>query len=296
MQIRFFSREGWRENRFHFHDQIDLVLTMSDGGTFFINNKAYPITRGSLYVLSPDDLHRSCPQTSSLYQFYSIRFFPEDVQALSSPHFNILGCFQNHEHFSHRIQLSGDQLDHLLRLINRMEYYLNDECTAYGKEILLKAVLAETLVYINFLYDTPSHSAVPNREDISQLRPVIAYINAHISEELTLDLLSKQSFVSKYYLSHRFSEIMGFTLSEYIIHRRLFRAKQLLRNGVSVTLSGERSGFNSNAHFIRTFVKYVGITPKQYTKQYAQLNTYDSDWSYITSSQTREEQTADTKL
>ena len=89
-----------------------------------------------------------------------------------------------------------------------------------------------------------------------------------------MELLAQQIFVSKYYLSHRFKEIMGFTLSEYIIHRRLVQAKSLLRNGSSVAFAGERSGFNSSAHFIRTFIKYENISPKQYAKQYRVLENY----------------------
>ena len=276
MQVRFFSREGWRENKFHFHDQMDIVLTMSDGGNFYIRNKIYPITRGSLFVLNSDDLHRSCPQTGALYQFYSIRFYAEDVSGFSAPDFDILSCFQGHERFNHRIQLSGDQLDHLLKLVNKIEYYLSVDCSAYGKQIFIKTLLAEVLVYINFLYNVPERPLPPDDEEVSRLQPVISYIQEHISEELNLELLAKQLFVSKYYLSHRFKEVMGFTLSEYIIKRRLSHAKLLLRQGSSVTLAGERSGFNSSAHFIRTFVKYMGISPKQYAKQYQVLEGYDS--------------------
>ncbi|MCI8811178.1 MAG: AraC family transcriptional regulator [Oscillibacter sp.] len=280
MQIRFFSREGWLENKYHFHDQMDIVLTMSDGGYFYVNNKVYPITRGSLFVLNSDDLHRSCPQSNSLYQFYSIRFYIEDVTAFSCPEFNILGCFQNHEQFNHCIQMKGDQLDHLLRLINKIEYYLNDDCSAYGKQVFIKTILAEMLVYINFLYNVPPRPMPPSRENVSKLQPVISYINEHIEENLSLDILAKQLFISKYYLSHHFKDVMGFTLSEYIIQRRLFHAKLLLRQGSSVTLAGERSGFNSAAHFVRTFTKLVGVSPKQYAKQYPKLNTYESDWMY----------------
>ena len=57
MQIRFFSKEGWQGNQFHFHDHLEILLTMSEGGNLFIRNKIYPISRGSLFVLSPDDLH-----------------------------------------------------------------------------------------------------------------------------------------------------------------------------------------------------------------------------------------------
>ena len=276
MQIRFFTKEGWQGNQFHFHDQMEILLMMSEGGNFHIRNMIYPITRGSLFVLSPEDLHRSAPCSQSLHQFYSIRFYPEDVNGFSSPEFNVLSCFQNHDHFQFRVQLYGDQLDHLLKIINKMEYYLSVDCSAYGKEVYVKALLAETLVYVNFLYKAPIQSPHRDNQEISNLLPVFHYIRDHIDENLSLDILAKQIFVNKYYLSHRFKQVMGFPLSEYITRSRLSAAKNLLRQGYSVTVAGERSGFNSSAHFIRTFVKTVGVSPKQYAKQYATLENYDS--------------------
>ena len=105
MQIRFFTKEGWQGTKFHFHDQMEILLMMSEGGYFHVRNVIYPITRGSLFVLSPDDLHRSAPRSESLHQFYSIRFYPEDVSGFSSENFDVLSCFLNHERFQFRVQL-----------------------------------------------------------------------------------------------------------------------------------------------------------------------------------------------
>ena len=276
MQIRFFSKEGWQGNQFHFHEHLEVLLIMSEGGTLYVSNKMYPISRGSLFVLNPDDLHRSIPHPGSLYQFYSIRFYPEDAASFSSEDFDILSCFKHHEQFNHRVQLHGDQLDHLLKIINKMEYYLSVDCSAYGKTVLIKTLLAESLVYINFLYNVQTRPLPPDNTEISKLKPVFTYIQDHIAEDLSLDVLSKQLFVSKYYLSRHFKEVMGVSLSEYIIKRRLSRAKQLLRQGYSVAVSGVHSGFNTNAHFIRTFIKYTGPSPKQYAKQYRTLESYES--------------------
>lgn len=276
MQIRFFSKEGWKENQFHYHDPLEIVLVMSEGGSFYIRNAVYPITRGSLFILNSGDLHRSVPDPQSLYQFYSIRFYPEEADSFSTDTFDILRCFRNHGRFHHRVQLLGDQLDHLLKLINKMEYYLSVDCSAYGREVFIKTLLAEALVYVNFLYNTPPLVLPPDNEELSKLQPVVDYIQAHLAEDLSLDVLAQQVFLSKYYLSHRFKQVFGLPLSEYIIRRRLSCAKLLLRQGASVTLAGEQSGFNSSAHFIRTFVKYVGVSPKQYAKQYQTLDSYDS--------------------
>ena len=45
MQVRFFSKEGWQGNSFHFHEQMEILLMMSEGGNFHVRNIIYPITR-----------------------------------------------------------------------------------------------------------------------------------------------------------------------------------------------------------------------------------------------------------
>lgn len=274
MEIRFFTKEVFQESPFHFHDQMEILIIMSEGDKFFIRNRIYPLSRGSVFILNSSDLHRSVAKPRSIYQYYSLRFYPEEIQGLSTDSFDLIHCFRDHENFNHKVQLNIDQLDHLLKLVNKIEYYLATDCSAFGKEIFAKTLLAEVLIYINFLYDLPPASHIPEKEDMTEYYPVINYINEHITEKISLDDLAQKFFVNKYYLSHRFKSLFGITLSDYIKQKRLSLAKSLLRQGVSVTLAGERSGFNSCNYFIRTFTRSVGISPKQYSKQYLSLNSY----------------------
>lgn len=277
MEIRFFTKEGWQENQFHYHDQLEILLIMSEGGQLFVRNTSYPITRGSLFILNSNDLHRSVPKPQALYQFYSIRFYPEEAVGMSATDFDLLHCYYDHERFHHRVQLGADQIDHLLKLINKAEYYLGADCSAYGKEIFMRTLLAEILVYINFLYrDTEKPAPERTSDGIEKMLPVIVYIQENLARELSLDELSRQFFVSKYYLSHQFRKVMGLPISEYIIKRRLAKAKTLLRQGLSVSAAGEQAGWRSNSHFIRSFSKAEGVSPKQYVKQYPALGYYAS--------------------
>ena len=276
MEIRFFTKEIWQESPFHFHDQMEILLIMSEGENFYIRDKIYPISRGSIFILNSSDLHRSVPKPRSIYQYYSIRFYQEEVEGISTEEFDLLKCFRNHNRFNHMNKLNIDQIDHLLKLINKIEYYLASDCSAFGKDIFAKTLLAEVLVYINFLYDTPLLSQVPSEEQLSAYYPVIDYINEHITEKISLDCLAQNFYVSKYYLSHRFKDLTGMTITDYIIKRRLTLAKSYLRQGFSVMLAGERAGFNSNNHFIHTFTKTVGISPKQSARQYLTLDSYVS--------------------
>lgn len=267
MQVHFYT-DPWKETRFHSNDHMEVVLILSDGDYFFVRNRVYPMTYGSLFVLNNADLHRRLYSPPAIYQSYSVRFYPEEIEPFSSESFDLLNCFRNHEHFNHWAQLDEEQIERLLALIKKLDGYLNGQEEVYGKEIYAKTTLAEILVYVNSIYRNPSQYLPPNRKEIAQLQPVIDYIQTHISEDLSLDTLAQQLFISKYYLSRRFKEVMGWNISEYITRCRLMNAKLLLRKDYSVALAGERSGFNSTSHFIRTFTKIEGLSPKQYSRVY----------------------------
>ena len=98
------------------------------------------------------------------------------------------------------------------------------------------------------------------------LAKAIRYINAYYSEDINLETLAQEVFVSTYYLSHLFRREMGVTFSDYLAKVRVEKAKALLMEGVSVENTAEKVGYNDSNYFIKIFKKYVGITPAKYRK------------------------------
>ncbi|MBQ6932952.1 MAG: AraC family transcriptional regulator, partial [Clostridia bacterium] len=54
------------------------------------------------------------------------------------------------------------------------------------------------------------------------------------------------------------------TVTEYIIQKRLIRVSELVLEGASLENAALSAGFNSYSHFYKMFIKYKGISPKQY--------------------------------
>ena len=91
------------------------------------------------------------------------------------------------------------------------------------------------------------------------------YISQNYHMKLGLDEISKEFFINKYYLSHIFKSVTGFTYKEYLIQYRLSIAKDLLVNSkMSVTDVCAACGYNNINHFIRIFKVFEGITPTKY--------------------------------
>lgn len=85
------------------------------------------------------------------------------------------------------------------------------------------------------------------------LYKAIQYINAHYFEDLNLDILAQNVFVSSYYLSHLFRREMGVTFSDYLTKVRVSRAKELLMEGRSVEDVSECVGYRDGNYFIKIF-------------------------------------------
>ena len=101
----------------------------------------------------------------------------------------------------------------------------------------------------------------PSRLSLS----VANYVQKHISETISAEKLSKELFMSRPYLSKKFHEETGETLTDFILKEKTEEAKRLLRyTDKTASQIGIYLGFSSAAHFSRVFKKYSGMTPGEY--------------------------------
>ena len=98
----------------------------------------------------------------------------------------------------------------------------------------------------------------------------LSLLEERFQEELTLAQLADTVHMNPNYFSGLFSSLMGCTVSEYLIRRRLKHAAMLLVTGAQSILSiALESGFHSVPYFNRTFRKHFGIPPGEYRKNAA---------------------------
>lgn len=91
------------------------------------------------------------------------------------------------------------------------------------------------------------------------------FINDNFHSGLTLDSLSKNVGVSKYYLHRLFTELTGTTPLQYLTKVRLEKAKHQLQNGKNSILEVALDcGFESSAYFSRVFKKHIGLSPSHF--------------------------------
>lgn len=102
---------------------------------------------------------------------------------------------------------------------------------------------------------------------IARLQRILAFIDMHLSDDLTLDLLAAEARLSPDHFGKAFRASMSMTPFNYIAQRRITTAKELLLNpSISITEIAMRLGFSSHSHFTDLFRKTVGLTPSQWRR------------------------------
>lgn len=97
------------------------------------------------------------------------------------------------------------------------------------------------------------------------LRQVIAYIEDHLAEDLSLSALAAVACLSPYHFARLFKESTGLSPHQYVIHRRLERAKLLLSTPKwPLTIIAHTVGFANESHLALHFKRLTGLTPNAY--------------------------------
>ncbi|MFB2893513.1 helix-turn-helix domain-containing protein [Aerosakkonemataceae cyanobacterium BLCC-F50] len=101
-----------------------------------------------------------------------------------------------------------------------------------------------------------------------RFREAIAYINEHLSEEISLEAIANHLHISQHYFCHLFKQSMGISPYQYVLRQRIEKAKQLLKQRkLTIVDVAMECGFANQTHFTKHFRKLTGTTPRAYREQ-----------------------------
>ena len=138
----------------------------------------------------------------------------------------------------------------------------------YGRTILSNGLLLRILVELGrSLQQREPHLPAPLAPKDGRMLEILRYLDQHLTEEVSIDALAEQFFISKYHMMRRFRKETGTTIHAYLSERRLLLARDLIANGMPSTEACFQCGFGSYSSFSRAYGKLFGTTPTGRTDQ-----------------------------
>lgn len=105
--------------------------------------------------------------------------------------------------------------------------------------------------------------------DHQRLRRVMEYVEANVTEAITLDDLAKVAGYSAFHFARKFNMAMGMPPHKYLSHVRLENAKaELMVGKLPLAQIALNAHFSSQASFTRAFHRVTGLTPKDYQRRH----------------------------
>ena len=96
----------------------------------------------------------------------------------------------------------------------------------------------------------------------------VQYIMKNYYKDISLEIVSKELYITPGYLSLLFKQEMGINFIDFIAGYRIEKAKELLKNSILKNYQvSNMTGFKDEKYFSQIFKRYVGLTPSQYRQK-----------------------------
>lgn len=254
--------------RRHFHSEYEIYYLISGERYYFIDQKTYPVTSGTLVFVNRGQIHKTSSVREASHERILIQLKDDKISSLMEEieEKNLNGFFKK---YNGTLSLEGENKRIVENILCKIETEARQR--SYGAEGMVRILVAELLLLASRILR--ESEGKPEMESVksarySKVQEVAEYISTHIQETMSLESLSERFYVSKYYLCRIFKEITGLTVNEFINVTRVNYAAVLLEEKEwSITMIAEEAGYDSITYFERMFKRYMNLTPGQYRKR-----------------------------
>ncbi len=258
----------------HLHPYYEIFFFLSPNASHLIEGVPYNIRMGDFVLLAPSVMHKSIYYKGEPSKRVIIDFmYPLDNPDTADAYKEILKPFHADMpiyrfNFEDQKRLT-DILNNLFLFSRDHKYYGNP-----ADEFYIHTKFQEFLYTLYEIHERNQYKNEQSYNSIEQkMYEVSSYIHAHYDEDISLDSLSEQFFISSSYLSREFKQVTGFNLSNYIQLTRIKNAQyRLVSSNDKISQIAQECGFSSFSQFNRVFNKISGTSPREYRQSAAMGN------------------------
>lgn len=250
--------------KMHLHDYYEFLLFEGGKANYIVEDNMYEAQPGDLFVTRPGELHTIVFDSDKRYYRQFVQVSKSFLNDIGLDLFSLID--RNGLGYGNKIDAEKVNAYQIPSYYMGIRKYV--ERRVPESDIMIKTYIIQMLVSINnIINENQVHEKVTLKELNPKVEQIMRYIDKNVTSELSLEHLSTEFFMNKYYMCHIFKENTGFTIKEYINTRRISKAKRLLAEGKDIMSLCFECGFNDYSTFYKTFRRMTEKSPREFFRQ-----------------------------
>ncbi len=270
MKDEYYIKEHRLTGKIDFFEKKDyyrIIFILSGQCSYVFQNKEYCCNTENIIIIKTDTpltLHTTSYQKN--FVILELGITDTLLTRLSNDTTKLQPCFNVVPYACACVRSGSDTtmlIKHLVKQLNQAKKHQDVFGAKLYEDSLLTTILVLTLracVKAEFQTVVKTPSKIP-------LEEIFIFIQRHLHEEITLNRLEEEFYISKYHICREFKRETGLTVHKYIVKSKLDLCKQLLEKGYPMIEIYKTCGLGNYNNLFRAFKKEFGITPKEYVKQ-----------------------------
>jgi AraC-like DNA-binding protein len=260
--------EGRGFNDLHWHEELQMTLVTKGHLTIQINGLNYDLQTGQAIFINKSVLHMVTHLTHD-GEYVSFNF-PEKLLAFysnSAMEKSYVLPFTNSSLLSLEIRGETDWHNQILQILWSMKKGFEMKTNwGWQYEVSIKTVQL-WLILISNISLSSEESTKSNRLQQERLQLMLSYIHQNYSTDMTLKEIADTAHLSVSECARSFKKSIHMTPYFYLIKYRIKKSCELLEStDYTITEIARTVGFNHVNHFIQSYKKHQGMTPKEFRK------------------------------
>ena len=262
-EIYYYNDYNLSKVALHSHNYYEFYFFLEGDISIQIGEEVYPIQYGDIMLIPPHIPHRPIIHSTSIpyrrFVFWISHEYCTHLRSLSSDYVYWMESIeQNKKYIFHNDRIMFNSIQ--TKIIHLIEEMHSDH---FGKNAQISLCVNDLVLYVNRLIYNQNNPAEKNPE-IPLYQNLMTYIEQHLDRNLSLDLLAKEFYVSKYHIAHLFKDNLGVSIHQYITRKRLILCREAILGDMSITQAYQTFGFGDYSSFYRAFKKEYGISPSDF--------------------------------
>ena len=255
----------------HSHNYYEFYFFLEGDVSMEIEDYTYPLHPGDVILIPPGRQHRAISHNEDSpyrrFVFWISRDYMQELAAQS----------MSYNYLVHLTDITDQYIFHFSilefsvlqgKIFNLLEEIHSNH---FGKDSAVTLYVNELVLSLNRAAYEKEHPVMPH-EDHTLYESLLQYIETHLNEDLSLESLAGQFYVSKFHISHLFKEQIGLSVHQYIIKKRLSLTRNAILSGTPINEAYLLYGFKDYSSFYRMFKKEYHMSPKAYKNNFSILS------------------------